>query len=635
MHFFFAKKYISHIRNIYEILHPTNAYEVIVSSMRIELRASIISFFILFWSLSIKGTTLYSAMIILIFVYLIHHGMVHYQLNRLEFQLLNELEKYLGDLRHYFYSSGMVEEAIYDSLEMRSKRITLHISKIYDILMKDDPYEVEQYKEIAPNKFFLTFLALCQITIQYGDTIYQDQSLFLTNLNYLKNEINIEILKRKKIKHVFSGLIFISILPIFTLNMIENWSVSNLEEMKKYYDGGYGIIVSVAIFFITLFSYKLIQRLKSNEKGFRSNYEVLEKLLSFHKIDKYISIWIAKNYRRASKVDNLIKRIGEGITIKQFYLGRVLIFIMIFLFTNAIIIRSVNATKNNDLNYVKDFETSTFSSNKSDILTFQAIVKKYTNKYCKVNINNPTNNSKMNKLSTKKIKKHSSFFKQIKEELVEKEAITNDYIAKLLTNEIIRRIIHFQECHYHLYYFILSLLVAGVSSYIPYIILLLRKQLMQMSMEDEVMQFQAIIIMLMHIKKMSVDTILDWLENFAEIFRPAIMECVDTYNYDEEMAFTRLKEREPFLPFVRIVSNLEACDKVGIEKAFDEIKTDRNYFIEKRKQENDIIITNKAVIGKVVAYIPMIATLALYLILPFVIESVTRLLNYVKQMQGY
>jgi hypothetical protein len=153
-------------------------------------------------------------------------------------------------------------------------------------------------------------------------------------------------------------------------------------------------------------------------------------------------------------------------------------------------------------------------------------------------------------------------------------------------------------------------------------------------MEDEVIQFHSIIIMLMHIKRMNVETILEWMENFSEIFRPSIMECVDLYAYDDEAALEKLKMQEPFLPFVRIVENLEACDRVGIEKAFDEIASQRSYFAEKRKQDNEINISNKGAVGKVVAYIPMILTLSLYLIIPFVLESISQLMGYINQLQG-
>ena len=41
-------------------------------------------------------------------------------------------------------------------------------------------------------------------------------------------------------------------------------------------------------------------------------------------------------------------------------------------------------------------------------------------------------------------------------------------------------------------------------------------------MEDEVMQFQTIILMLMRIERVNVEMILEWLERYANIFKAPI-----------------------------------------------------------------------------------------------------------------
>ena len=45
-------------------------------------------------------------------------------------------------------------------------------------------------------------------------------------------------------------------------------------------------------------------------------------------------------------------------------------------------------------------------------------------------------------------------------------------------------------------------------------------------MENEVMQFQTIILMLMRIERVNVEMILEWLERYSNIFRePIIKMC--------------------------------------------------------------------------------------------------------------
>jgi hypothetical protein len=151
-------------------------------------------------------------------------------------------------------------------------------------------------------------------------------------------------------------------------------------------------------------------------------------------------------------------------------------------------------------------------------------------------------------------------------------------------------------------------------------------------MEDEVMQLQSIILMLVYIKRMNVEILLEWMENFSDIFRDPLIECVDHFSYDEELALERLKERVPFLPFVRIIEDLEACDRLGVEAAFDEIAGQRDFFTDKRKQDNEITLSNKGVIAKAAAYVPLLMLLGLYLIIPFVLESLSQLMGYMENM---
>ena len=137
----------------------------------------------------------------------------------------------------------------------------------------------------------------------------------------------------------------------------------------------------------------------------------------------------------------------------------------------------------------------------------------------------------------------------------------------------------------------------------------------------------------MYIPRMNVEIILEWLESFSVIFQRSIMECVDMYSFDSERALFELKEKEDFLPFIRIAEGLQACDRVGVEAAFTEIAGQRSYFLEKRQQDNEIQISEKGALGKVIAYVPMFLVIGLYLIVPFILESLVQLNGFMNQME--
>ena len=67
---------------------------------------------------------------------------------------------------------------------------------------------------------------------------------------------------------------------------------------------------------------------------------------------------------------------------------------------------------------------------------------------------------------------------------------------------------------------ILMALVFMIIGYMsPVWLLYFQYKMRLMEMEDEVMQFQTIILMLMRIERVNVEIILEWLERYSNIFK--------------------------------------------------------------------------------------------------------------------
>lgn len=117
-----------------------------------------------------------------------------------------------------------------------------------------------------------------------------------------------------------------------------------------------------------------------------------------------------------------------------------------------------------------------------------------------------------------------------------------------------------------------ELIIAMVFAVIGYMapILLLRFQLKmrQLEMENEVMQFQTIILMLMKIERVNVEIILEWLERYANIFKEPISKCVNNYESGGWESLEELKEDISFQPLIRIVESLQAAvEKIPIGRS--------------------------------------------------------------------
>ncbi|MBQ2917474.1 MAG: hypothetical protein IJE59_04875 [Clostridia bacterium] len=146
-----------------------------------------------------------------------------------------------------------------------------------------------------------------------------------------------------------------------------------------------------------------------------------------------------------------------------------------------------------------------------------------------------------------------------------------------------------------------------------------QKIMRRLEIENEVMQFQTIILMLMKIERVNVEMILEWLERYSNIFREPISRCVNDYESGAWEALERLKNEINFEQMIRIVEGLQsAVEKIPINEAFDELDNEREYYQEKRKESNERLIKRKGMIGKVIGFAPMVCLFVGYLIVPLV-----------------
>ncbi len=171
---------------------------------------------------------------------------------------------------------------------------------------------------------------------------------------------------------------------------------------------------------------------------------------------------------------------------------------------------------------------------------------------------------------------------------------------------------------------LLSFVFAIMGYMAPIWILMFQAKMREIEMEDEVMQFQTIILMLMRIERVNVEMILEWLERYANIFKEPIGRCLNNYEAGAWEALEEMKEEITYMPLIRIVESMQAAvEKIPIKDAFDELESERDYYQEKRKESNDRLIKRKGMIGKAIGFAPMVCMFVGYLIIPLVFIGLT------------
>lgn len=147
-------------------------------------------------------------------------------------------------------------------------------------------------------------------------------------------------------------------------------------------------------------------------------------------------------------------------------------------------------------------------------------------------------------------------------------------------------------------------------------------------MQNESDGFTSIASILSGLPRISVIEILDWMHRYSRIFEPQLLRCLIDYEAGPLQALERLKEEVKFFPFERIIDRLHvSAELIPIKKAFDDMEQERAFELEQRKMQYEGMISRKAAIGKSIGFLPLQATFALYLMVPFAYMAVSQLGN--------
>ena len=572
----FIKRYLAKLRRRLEIINVEDEYITRKQSAAYLTKAMLIIIPLTFIIIYLTNSNLLLMSILLIFEIFITEIIISGSVDKLDNKILREQIEFFSEIRHAYHETNMVEEAIYEVAQDDEKEVSRQAEKIYEILISDDPEtELEKYYDTAPNSYLKEFAGISYLTKEFGDRIDSDGSLYLKNINNITQEMQIEILKRDKLDYVFQSLSFISIVPCLFIQAVRNWSVSNFDFTSKFYDGKLGFIAQTLLLIITAVCFILVRKVKDNGsiESASSENPWQKKLYDIKIIKKIVDMFVpkkgTKDYR---KIVNLLKRAASSLKMEWLYINRIVYSIVIFIIT-ILLIGKVHSIA---IDYVYT-NTSAGTS----------IVGMTDSEKAEAEIQVKNDNVFLDKYRGKKITKPQL------EIAVKNSELYRDSSDEEITKTVDRIYTKLQTIDNE-YLKWLELIFAIAFAYLGYMapiwLLMFQVKMREMEMEDEVMQFQTIIVMLMKIERVNVEIILEWLERYAKIFKEPITRCVNNYESGAWEALEELKNDVTFPLFIRIVENLQsAAEKIPIREAFDELDTERDYYQEKRKETNTSI----------------------------------------------
>ena len=627
----FLKRYLLKLRRRLAIINVEDEYLTRKQSAKIltNTLAIVIPLAIAIIAIT-KSNTLLMSMLLIFELFMVDtfiDGMV----DKLDNKLLKEQIEFFSEIRHAYHEYNMVEEAIYQVAQDDDKpEMSRQAEKIYEVLISDDPEsELEKYYDIAPNSYLKEFAGVSYLTKEFGDRKIDKSSLYLKNLNNITQEMQLEILKRDKLDYTFQSLAVIAILPILAIEPIKNWAVSQFSFTESFYNGKDGMIVQILLVIATFVCYILTRKLKDNgstalnTKNTQNPWQ--QKLYKIPFIKKIVDLFIpnkgTKEYRQLNKK---MKDAASKDKVEWIYVNRLVLCISVFIVSIFLIGQLHQITINRV--YTDPTVTYNILGQMSDKDTKKAMeVTESDNQY----INHFKGNTKVTQADIEK---------EMKRGKINKDYVNSkDEEIKTAAERILGKIQTVNTEKMQWFEFLLAMVFAIIAYNAPIWLLKFQAKMRQMEMEDEVMQFNTIILMLMKIERVNVEIILEWLERYANIFKEPISKCVNNYESGAWEALEQLKEDVTYQPFIRIIESLQAAvEKIPIPDAFDELDTERDYYQEKRKESNERLIARKGKIGKMIGFAPMVILFVGFLIVPLVfigLTSMTESFNSMTSMQ--
>lgn len=623
----YISRYLFKIRKRLEILHNNDEYAIRKQAAKITLFSTIITIALLILLVYLNKSDFYMLVLSVLGIVVLHETFVDVMVNKLEDKVMKQQLDFFSEVRHYYHEYGMVEEAVYEASQSIGTEIAVQGNAIYDMLVANNSEdELEKYYDTAPNRFLKAFAGIAYLTKEFGDRKIDGASLFLKNVNNITQELQLEILKRDKIDYIFQSLSFIAVAPLFVMNALKSWALDTFAITSMFYDGKAGKIVEIIILLSGFLCYNLLRRIKENNDRIKV-------------VNSKPNRWQAKVYKFPLIewiVDRLMPRAGTAQFVKEnqllidtqstlklewVYVNRILsaivcfgamMFLMGYLHsfateqiytkptTDDLSFGNLSASDEKKANELTEFDNYFIEKYKDKDITRKDLVTFI------INTTDVKNNFKNEEAAA-----------EAADRILEKiDTINNEYIKPM---EVV-----------------IAIAVGILGYFIPLIVLKFQKKMRQLEMENEIMQFQTLILMLMRIERISVQDILEWLERFSNIFKPVISTCVNNFEAGGWKALDQMREEANYEPFVKIIKNLQsAVDKIPIVDAFDELESERAFFQEKRKEANERLIAKKSMYGKVIGFAPMILLFVAYLIVPLIYVSMTFMGEYLAQMSTY
>ncbi|MEK5071634.1 hypothetical protein [Sporosarcina sp. FSL K6-1508] len=619
------RSFVRHVRSRIETLSIYDEY-----ALRRQIMFTLYNVFALLLSLVVVLLLVRPSWLIVFWFFLgclfISSLLVDFFVHRVEMRLLKQLKEFINRIRIFFHETKMVEEAVYAAIPYAGPEMKVQANRIYQILTSEDPEEeFAKYEQVVPSRFLKGVTGLLLMVKEQGDVVTNEGSSLTNGLSRINEELNSEFMFRSVLYYQTKGFPLLAIVPVFVAQPLKVWALNHFSFMNTFYESQLGLIVEVSSYALAVMMYMLFRKMgevkeskyQASMKNLKWEKWMLEKSSLLQNIVTRITPGPhTKKYLLLSK---LLKDANSGLKMDWLTLQRMVITISVLVLLTGGLYFSHERDKRSVLYNVVPYSMLAGNVSAEEFEVYQEATT-------------------FDREIIHKLKKLDKVTPEIMEVYIAKSLGVDDLRdpkLKMIHDRIADKYEKFQNAYLKWYEFLFVLLMAVGAWYFPVLLLKFQRHLRFKDMEKEIHQLLVWISILRKFDRISVYTMLIWLERMATVFKDPIRYALQDYDAGPEEALEKLGDTVNFEPFNQLVDRLQlSITRISIQEAFDDVEIERAFYLEQLQENNRRSLNLKDEWSSMLCYLPVLFLITANLLIPLLYLSVVDMQEMVNNIRN-
>lgn len=532
-------------------------------------------------------------MIVLLFILVFVDQFYYKSIQKIRRKLRVEELSMLSSLRQEYTRTRSVVEA-FGALHV-GPHISRAVYEIYTALSSNDVEEkLMQFAASTPLSTLQTLSSIAYVTDNKGDTLTtQGISTFATAIDFISDEVRMEIRRDLLVRQKFTGLEFFAIIPLIGVPIITAVISDMLPGTVAIYQGAIGFIFTVIILLASFICYKAIANATRSATVMSDDRSYLDKdLMSKVKVQQFIRRVRPKAYKKTKKQAGLIKKSLTRWDLDMLYLKKTYMAVLGFVLTLIVLTSSIFIGRAAVYDSVIAVSLSGSSGmTELDLYRLEAADELFM----------------------------SSFLAPPTEEEV-KAFVDSEmsFLSSSSRDSQVSRLMTKHSTYYGLtfkwWFFWVAFFVGWIMYGQPEKTLKGRAKIVATESEEDCLQLQTTIAILMNT---TTDTlgVLDQLAMNSRVFKATLIDCYLNYTADAERALRTAKFSSDLLEFRTLMDKLSlTISQLTLSEVFSDLVSERDHILRMRETSQITALDKLRIMLKGYIYTP----LGLFLVLMFI-----------------